>query len=227
MALYFFNIDERSKSLLNELKKGKGNPSSILCDSLINAFLPEFDQKLYLDALFLLDQITNNAKDWNGAKLILPPTEDKPIYYIRQALGRGIEWLKDGHHIQDADLLKDMLHFFYESPLDGGVKMEDLNSYTKSLLDQIYDELNLIDPTHHYTYSGLGSAGKDILRNWDKLWDIDLSYEVLMSIVYSEYLSYDIDFLTVLIFLKNLENQYIYELIQSADSQKQINDMEN
>lgn len=224
MALYFFNIDERSKSLLKELKKGKGNPSSIICESLINAFMPEFDQKLYLDALFLLDQITNNAKEWTGAKLILPPTEDKPTYYIRQALGRGIEWLKDGHHIQDPDLLNDILHFFCEFPLDGGVKMEELNLYTKSLLERLYDQLNMIDPSHRYTYSGLGSAGKDILRNWDNLWDIDLSYEVLMSIVYSEHLLYDVDFLTALIFLKNLENQYIFELIKSANK---INDMEN
>jgi hypothetical protein len=61
--------------------------------------------------------------------------------------------------------------------------------------------------------TGLGSLARDVLDHWDKLWDHDDAYNIIISVVYGEKTIGKIDPFDAIYLLQMMENQFIIEAI--------------
>lgn len=93
MAKRLFSTDKRAETILSYLREKEENVSGYISNAVVDETLPVYSQ-LRVEALYLLDFITDGAKDWTGNKLIIATGEDEIQYHTRSTIGRGVEWLK-------------------------------------------------------------------------------------------------------------------------------------
>ena len=75
MAKRLFSTDKRAETILAYLRDKDENLSAYISNSVVDETLPVYSQ-LRVEALYLLDFITDGAKDWTGNKLIIATGED-------------------------------------------------------------------------------------------------------------------------------------------------------
>jgi len=212
MAKRLFSTDKRAEKILSHMRENDGNLSAYISGAVVDETLPVYSQ-LRTEALYLLDFITDGAKEWQGNKLIIATGEDEVDFYVRQTLGRGVSWLKRNHHIKNGDVLRSLVGHYHESPWNGGVTMEEVNNNVKADVDRIREKLKKIDPKYNDFHVGLGSLARDVLDHWDMLWDDDDAYNIIISVVYSENPLGKIDPFYAISMLQRMENQFIIEAI--------------
>lgn len=212
MAKRLFSTDKRSETILSDLRAKDANVSAYISNSVVDETLPVYSQ-LRVEALFLLDYVTDGAKDWKGNKLVLATGEDETEFYIRQTLGRGVSWLKRKHHIRNCNVLRSLLGLFNETPWTGGVNLNDLSENIQAEAERISCKLKEIDPEYLDTHTGLGNLARDVLDHWDKLWDHDDAYNIIISVIYGEKTIGKIDPFDAIRLLQMMENQFIIEAV--------------
>ncbi|HCB92246.1 MAG TPA: hypothetical protein DEP57_00290 [Selenomonas sp.] len=212
MPKRLLSTDKRAEAILDHMKKNNANISGYICSAVIDEYLPVYST-LRIEALYLLDYVIDGAKDWKGNKLIVGSDEDEKNYIIRQTLGRSISWLKENHKIKKCNVIRDIVLCFFESELCGGVQLKNLNDNVKKNIDDVKIKLKEIDGDYSESYIGLGNLSLEILDRWDKLWECDTAYDVLISVVYCENMKYKIDPLDAIKMVQNIENEFIIEAI--------------
>lgn len=211
MARRLFSTDKRSETILAYLRGKNQNVSGYISNAVVDETLPVYSQ-LRVEALYLLDFITDGAKDWTGNKLIIATGEDEVQFYTRQTIGRGISWLKRGHHIKNNNILRDVISHYYTS-WNGGVRMDEVSENVKTDIERVRKKLKDIDLKYNNYHIGLGSLARDVLDHWDKLWDWDGAYDIIINVVYCENPLGNIDPFTAIRMLQIMENQFIIETI--------------
>lgn len=212
MAKRLFSTDKRAETILAYLRDKDENLSAYISNSVVDETLPVYSQ-LRVEALYLLDFITDGAKDWTGNKLIIATGEDEVQYYVRQTIGRGVAWLKRGHHIKNGNILRDVVGYYNQSSWNGGVTMDEVNENVKADAERVREKLKEIDPKYNDFHVGLGSLARDVLDHWDELWDWDGAYDIIISVVYCENPLGKIDPFVAIRMLQVMENQFIIEAI--------------
>lgn len=212
MAKRLFSTDKRAETILAYLRDKDENLSGYISNSVVDETLPVYSQ-LRVEALYLLDFITDGAKDWTGNKLIIATGEDEVQFYVRQTIGRGVEWLRRNHHIKNVNVLREVVNHYNMGPWSGGTSMDILNDYVKGNMDKVREKLKEIDPKYNDFQIGLGSLARDVLDHWDELWDWDEAYELISSVVYCEKPLGNIDPFMAIRMLQVMENQFIIEAI--------------
>ena len=212
MAKRLFSTDKRSETILAYLRAKDANVSAYISNSVVDETLPVYSQ-LRVEALYLLDYITDGAKDWTGNKLRITTGEDEVQFYIRQTLGRGVAWLKRGHHIKNGDILRDILGYYNQDSLSGGISLNDVADTVKMDVQNVKDkfmEIGLKTPDYHNSLGGIASV---VLDHWNELWNWDGSYNIIISVIHSENPIEKIDPFTAIRILQLMENQFILEAI--------------
>lgn len=212
MAKRLFSTDKRAETILAYLRDKDENLSAYISNSVVDETLPVYSQ-LRVEALYLLDFITDGAKDWTGNKLIIATGEDEVQYYVHQTIGRGVAWLKRGHHIKNGNILRDVVSYYNQSSWNGGVTMDEVNENVKADAERVREKLKEIDPKYNDFHVGLGSLARDVLDHWDELWDWDGAYDIIISVVYCENPLGKIDPFVAIRMLQVMENQFIIEAI--------------
>mgnify|MGYP007010171161 CR=1 FL=1 len=212
MAKRLFSTDKRSETILAYLRAKGENVSAYISNSVVDETLPVYSN-LRVDALYLLDYITDGAKDWTGNKLNISAGEDEVQFYTRQTIGRGIAWLKIGHHIKDCAILQDVIGYFNQDSLSGGISINNVPDTVKSDVQKVREKLTEIDAKPTDCHNNLGGLARDVLEHWEKLWDWNGSYDILISVVYCENPIGKIDPFAAIRMLQLMENQFILEAI--------------
>lgn len=212
MAKRLFSTDKRAETILANLREKNENLSSYISNSVVDETLPVYSQ-LRVEALYLLDFITDGAKEWTGNKLIIATGEDEIQFYVRQTIGRGIEWLRRNHHIKNVNVLREVVSHYNMGPWSGGTSMDILNDYVKDNMEKVRKKLKEIDPKYTDFQIGLGCLARDVLDHWDELWDWDEAYELISSVAYYEKPLGTIDPFKAIRILQVIENQFIIEAI--------------
>lgn len=212
MAKRLFSTDKRAETILSYLREKDANVSGYISNAVVDETLPVYSQ-LRVVALYLLDFITDGAKDWTGNKLIIATGEDEVQYHTRTTIGRGVEWLKRNHHIKNVNVLRDVISHYNTSSLSGGTSMDNLNDYVKDNMEIVRTKLKEIDHEYNDFHIGLGSLGIDVLDHWDVLWDWNEAYDLISSVVYCENPLGNIDPFIAIRLLQMMENQFIVEAI--------------
>ena len=212
MAKRLFSTDKRAETILAYLRDKDENLSAYISNSVVDETLPVYSQ-LRVEALYLLDFITDGAKDWTGNKLIIATREDEVQFYVRQTIGRGVAWLKRGHHIKNGNILRDVVGYYNQSSWNGGVTMDEVNENVKADAERAREKLKEIDPNYNDFHDGLGSLARDVLDHWDELWNWDGAYDIIISVVYCENPLVKIDPFIAIRMLQLMENQFIIEAI--------------
>lgn len=212
MAKRLFSTDKRAETILAYLRDKDENLSAYISNSVVDETLPVYSQ-LRVEALYLLDFITDGAKDWTGNKLIIATGEDEVQFYVRQTIGRGVAWLKRGHHIKNGNILRDVVGYYNQSSWNGGVTMDEVNENVKADAERAREKLKEIDPNYNDFHVGLGSLARDVLDHWDELWNWDGAYDIIISVVYCENPLGKIDPFIAIRMLQLIENQFIIEAI--------------
>lgn len=212
MAKRLFSTDKRAETILAYLRDKDENLSAYISNSVVDETLPVYSQ-LRVEALYLLDFITDGAKDWTGNKLIIATGEDEVQFYVRQTIGRGVAWLKRGHHIKNGNILRDVVGYYNQSSWNGGVTMDEVNENVKADAERAREKLKEIDPNYNDFHVGLGSLARDVLDHWDELWNWDGAYDIIISVVYCENPLGKIDPFIAIRMLQLMENQFIIEAI--------------
>lgn len=68
MAKRLFSTDKRAETILAYYRDKDANLSSYISNSVVDETLPVYSE-LRIEALYLLDFITDGAKDWTGRNL--------------------------------------------------------------------------------------------------------------------------------------------------------------
>ena len=212
MAKRLFSSDKRSETILSYLRESEANVSGYISNAVVDETLPVYSQ-LRVEALYLLDFVTDGAKDWTGNKLIIATGEDEVQYHTKSTIGRGVEWLKRNHHIKNVNVLRDVVGNFNTGPMSGGTMINDLNDNVKNNMDAVRAKLKEIDPKYNDFTIGLGSLARDVLDHWDAMWDMDIAYDLLISVVYCEKPLGKINPFHAINLLQRMENQFIVEAI--------------
>ena len=152
-------------------------------------------------------------KDWTGNKLIIATGEDEVQFYVRQTIGRGVAWLKRGHHIKNGNNLRDVVGYYNQSSWNGGVTMDEVNENVKADAERAREKLKEIDPNYNDFQVDLGRLAREVLDHWDELWDWDGAYDIIISVVYCENPLGKIDPFIAIRMLQLMENQFIIEAI--------------
>ena len=212
MAKRLFSTDKRAETILSYLREKEENVSGYISNAVVDETLPVYSQ-LRVEALYLLDFITDGAKDWTGNKLIIATGEDEIQYHTRSTIGRCVEWLKRNHHIKNVNVLRDVISHYNTGPWSGGTSMDNLNEYVKGNMEIVRTKLKEIDSDYNDFHIGLGSLGRDVLDHWDVLWDWNEAYNLISSVVYCEKPLGNIDPFIAIRLLQMMENQFIVEAI--------------
>lgn len=213
MAKRLFSSDKRSEEILSHLRSNGENVSGYINNAVLDETLPVYSE-LRINALYLLDYMIDGAKDWTGNKLILAESEDELQFYTRQTLGRGVSWLKKGHHIKNGkNILQEIVSHYHENPWNGGISLDTAVEQVKYDIDCAQEKLKEIDPDYKSYYVGLGSTARDVLAHWDALWDWDGAYDIVLSTIYCEKPFGKIDPYFAIRMLQRMENQFIIEAI--------------
>lgn len=208
MAKRLFSTDKRSETILAYLRAKDENVSAYISNSVVDETLPVYSQ-LRVEALYLLDYITDGAKEWTGHKLRITTGEDEVQFYIRQTLGRGVTWLKKGHHIKNCDILRDVIGYYKQD----GITLNNVTDTVKIDVQNVKDKLREIGLKTSDFHSSLGGLASIVLDHWDKLWNWDGAYNIIISVIYTENPIGKIDPFTAIRMLQLMENQFILEAI--------------
>lgn len=212
MAKRLFSTDKRAEKILADLRDKDANISSYISNAVVDETLPVYSQ-LRIEALYLLDFITDGAKDWSGNKLIISTGEDEVDFHTRQTLGRGVSWLKRKHHIKNCNVLRNLVGHYHESSWNGGVELKDTNENVIADVERVRKLLKEVDPGYNDFHVGLGSLARDVLDHWESLWDNDDAYNIIIAVVYCENPLGKIDPFDAISMLQQMENQFIIEAI--------------
>lgn len=212
MAKRLFSTDKRAEKILADLRNKDANLSSYISNAVVDETLPVYSQ-LRIEALYLLDFITDGAKDWSGNKLIIATGKDEVDFYTRQTLGRGVSWLKRKHHIKNCNVLRNLVGHYNESSWNGGVQLKDTNENVIADVERVRKLLKEVDPGYNDFHVGLGSLARDVLDHWESLWDNDDAYNIIIAVVYCENPLGKIDPFDAISMLQQMENQFIIEAI--------------
>lgn len=214
MTKRLFSTDKRSEKILSHLRAKGENVSAYISRSVVDETLPVYSD-LRTEALYLLDLITDGAKDFKGYKLNVGTGESEISFFTRRAIGRGIRWLKLGHHIKKCDVLKYILNCYHDIYFSDDTDPDILQAQSIGRSDSknAFFKLKEIDPFYNGDIHNICGIARDVLDHWDKLWDWDGSYDLILSVIYSEKAPKAIDPFVTINILRELENQYILEAI--------------
>lgn len=218
MAKRLFSTDKRAETILSHLREHGENVSGYISAAVVDETLPVYSQ-LRVEALYLLDVITDGAKDWTGPKLMIGTEKgfvdsSQDVEYVtRQTIGRGVSWLARNHHIRKPDVLREVVGYYHESSWNGGISLEAVNENVKAEIIKVREKLREIDPNYSDFRLGLGSLARDVLDHWDELWDWDDAYNIIISVVYCENPLGKIEPMRAIRILQWMENQFITEAI--------------
>lgn len=212
MGKRLISTDGRTETIIKSLPEGT-SISSFMCAATLDEVLPVYSH-LRIEALYLLDIITDGAKEWTGNKLIVNGSSDprdSKEFYIKQTFERGIEWLKRGHHIRNCAVLKDGINYY----VSGGNSevLSDQNEYVNRQLDEIVKKIKEVDPSYSGFRISLGNYARDVLDHWDDLWDDDLAYDILAVCAQNEDWAVPIPAMKCISLLQKMETQFITEAI--------------
>ena len=84
-------------------------------------------------------------------------------------------------------------------------------------MKRVQNKLQEVAPDQNDSPIGLGSLAKGVLNHWDKLWDWDDAYNIMISVVYCEVPLGKIDPFFAIKMLQTMENQYIMEALAETD----------
>ena len=213
MSKRLFSTDKRAEAILSYLREHGVNLSAYISNSIIDETLPVYSSELRVNTAYLLDYVVDGAKDWSGNKLILSPDENELAFKCCQTLGRGVEWLRRGHHIKNCSILKEIVAFYPESPMAGGREVEELNINVQDDVKRVQTLLKEADPDYYHFNPGLGSLARDVLERWDHIWDEDDAYRIIIDLIYCDKPIGKIDPFKVIQILQQIENQFIIEAI--------------
>lgn len=223
MGKRLISTNSRVETILKGLPEGT-NISAFVNGSVLDEYLPVYSQ-LRTESLYLLDIITDGAKEWTGNKLNINGSTDPRNnidFYTKQTLERGIEWLKHGHHIKNPAVLKEAMSYYVSG--DSGTSLSTQNEYVQSRYKEAANLIKKKDPDYSSFHVSIRNDADDILDHWkDKkadehtiingMWDEDVSYEVLAVCAQNGNLAMPIPPLECIRMLQKMETQFIIESI--------------
>lgn len=205
MKIKILPLSTIREALRNYQEKSGINKSDFRESAILND-LPKY-APLHDEAMGLLN--CQNADDPSG----------NPYYEIRQCLINTMRYIRDNHHIKDNTVLRKIMMYFVSSPYRPGIPSSSLNVHEldQRTIEKAKEKLKEIDSQYYYCIDHAGLFAHDILNHWKEMWDLDISYDVLITVIGHE--PFDLncvecieeDTLTVTMvkLLKNLEVQII------------------
>lgn len=211
MSKHLISLNPRADKIVEYVKENNISTSNFANDSFVNNLLPIYSSTLRVEALYLLDIAVDGAKNWSGNKLLVPSEngfEDvaiaDPQFVVMQALGRSVKWLQS-HHIKNKASLNSILSYFFISEISGGTSLEECNEYVKIIVKNVRKKIKEIDNRYNDVFVGLGQLANDVLTRWDFLWDEDISYELISTVIYCENRNKNIPILEAIGMIKRIE----------------------
>lgn len=212
---------EKSTTSILEYWETQGISIDAYINTAIRDSILPLDTSLRMEALYLLDHITDNAAAWSGAKLISTTKSEDTYFVTLQTIGRGITWLSHCHYIHNCSVLLDLANLYHSSPSDGGVSLAEsdnqVNVTVRNAAAAMTSRLQSIDPDYRQMHPGLGALVRDILAHWSDLWDTPDAYRLIMIMVQCEYPIRKIEPYQALRILQTLESQYILETLSHTN----------
>lgn len=195
---------QTTKAFKKHIKEPGIDKTDFLENTILNKFLPKYTP-LRQEAKVLLNSLTNEHPDSQG-----PDSK-----FIRQALSNAVCWLRDNCHLKDCAPLHEIITYFLSSPYQGGILTSNLMEKDREIIEKTRRKLKEIDPSYNDFLIGPGALARDVLKYWEKMWDLDISYECFMTVICNEALAKDcnIDEIKAILLLRGLEEQVIYETL--------------
>ena len=214
MGIKLVSVKKRSATIVKNLQDGT-NVSAFINKAIQNEILPTYSQ-LRTEALYLLDLIADGDKKWTDSRLIMfgnTDSQESIPLNTQQILSRGIEWLMRGHQIQNPAILYDIIFHYHSTSWNGGIKDTELNENVVNTMKEMRKIIKEINSSYNDFGNGLGSLARDVLDNWDNLWDREEAYNILQCCVLHENIAVPIEPMYAIEMLKHMETQFIIEAI--------------
>lgn len=204
MSKKMINMNERAETVLAFCKNGGGNLSALVSDSVTNYVLPQYGS-LHTEALYLLDTISNDLRDWRGpgGSRIVP---DEPSAAACAAVRRAVSWLR-GNHVRNASVIRLILSHYDTSEKSGTYTGDDDAMLSRIATYALRLGMNDSDNVR------LGILVKALLDSWESVWDDPDVYEILIRFIYLEEPSVPFEPFEALDIMRMIEQTYIMEQI--------------
>lgn len=176
--------------------------AAFIDEAIVDSFTPTYIRELATEAAFLMDICSSHSN-----------TNNDIAYNSREVLARSVDWFKKWHHTSAAETFKGITALFKSSTWSGGVGLQDLHPYEQKKVELIMKMLQHIDPSLDCSFNGLGDLSLKVLAHWETLWDEDLAYEALELMIRAEHLKEELNPLTALLLICDLERAYINGLL--------------
>lgn len=193
---------ERRRAIMHFLRKKARITASFIDESIIDSFMPSYIPELAAEAACLIDVCSSRTTSNNDIN-----------FYAREALANSVAWFKWRHHTASAETFKGITALFKSSTWSGGVGFENLNSYEKKKIESIMAMLQHTEPSLGNSFNGLSDLSLKVLSCWDKLWDKNLAYEAIELMLRKEHLQDDLNPITALEFICNMESEYLHSIL--------------
>lgn len=193
---------ERRRAIMHFLRKKARITASFIDESIIDSFMPSYIPELAAEAACLIDVCSSRTTSNNDIN-----------FYAREALACSVAWFKKDHHMEAAETFKSLASLFKSSTWSGGVGLEDLNPYDRKKVDSVMAMMQYADPSLGFSFNGLGDLALKILDRWDILWDENLAYESIELMLHKEHLQDELNPLTALEFICNMEREYLHSIL--------------
>lgn len=209
MAKRNLYLNLNSEYIVGKVKnKGYSSISDFVNESILNNYIPSYIEEFRVEALLLLDLLTESDINITGKTIVLK-NKDRINKVVDDAFGRSILWLKD-HHIDNNDALVQLFDLYIEDKDDSFLK--NLNDwYSLPLYNFVKNKIQSI--INDEVPDSLILIAKLILKNWIHFKDDDRSYEFLSFVIYNSKRSNDFVVENVFIILQKLEAIVLYELL--------------
>lgn len=182
------------------------NISAFFNDAVTDSIMPAYSDRLRVECLYLLDLVTDGAKNWKGNRMIYLDGTREIDVVKRQTIGRSITWLSEGHHIKDNTVLRNAVAPFCKESIPD----ERINNYVKSEIELVRNKL--IAANVEVESTDLHGVVDKVLNHWDLMWDYSEAYSVIGSSVYlTKRKLDDLDALTIIRLVQSMEYQYVKE----------------
>ena len=193
---------ERRRAIMRFWRKKARVTASFIDEAIIDSFMPAYIRELATEAAFLMDVCSSNSRTNNDIN-----------YNSREVLARSVAWFKKGHHTATAETFKSITALFKSSTWSGGVGAQDLNPYETKKIESIMEMMQRTIPSLVFSFNGLGDLSLKVLDHWDALFDEDLAYDALELMIRAEHLNEELNPLTSLLLICDLEHEYITTLL--------------
>lgn len=193
---------ERRRAIMRFWRKKARVTASFIDEAIIDSFMPAYIRELATEAAFLMDVCSSNSRTNNDIN-----------YNSREVLARSVAWFKKGHHTATAETFKNITALFKSSTWSGGVGSQDLNPYETKKIESIMEMMQRTIPSLVFSFNGLGDLSLKVLDHWDALFDEDLAYDALELMIRAEHLNEELNPLTSLLLICDLEHEYITTLL--------------